>query len=120
MGETDHVLSIEADNPLKGWPDAFWCDGVRHRINVRPSLTALSFEQPFKVDGRAAVLVMSKMQRREAYGPRFKATLRTLLTLRIWRLDDALRAVDPWRYELLINGQVVALQPTAAQDGNSG
>jgi hypothetical protein len=107
---TDHVLVIEPENRLKGWPDGFSCDGVRFPIKIALSLTAVRFEQPFEIGGHPATLVMSKARRRDAWWPRFKAALGMGLTGRIYRAAEAANAVDPWKYEVLVEGQPLAPQ----------
>ncbi len=107
---THHRVVIEPENRLKGWPDAFLCDGVRYPIKIPLSLTAVRFEQPFEVGGRPATLVMSKARRRDAWWPRFKAALWMGLTGRIYRAAEAANAVDPWKYEVLVRGQPVEPQ----------
>jgi hypothetical protein len=105
---TDHLVAIEPENRWKGWPDAFSCDGVRYPIKIPLSLTAVRFEQPFEIDGHPATLVMSKVRRRDAWWPRFKAALWAQATGRVHRMVDAVSAVDPWTYEVLVDGQHVA------------
>jgi hypothetical protein len=105
---TDHLVVIEPENRLKGWPDAFSCDGVRYPIKIPVSLTAIRFEQPFEIGGHPATLVMSKARRRDAWWGRFKAALWMGLTGRNYRAAEAANAVDPWKYEVLVGGQRVA------------
>ena len=107
---TDHLVVIEAENRLKGWPDAFSCDGVRYPIKIPLSLTSVRFEQHFEIGGHPATLAMSKARRRDAWWPRFKAALWMGLTGRLHRAADAANAVDPWNYEVLVDGQPVAPQ----------
>jgi hypothetical protein len=110
IGGIDHVLVIEPENRSKGWPDAFSCDGVTYPIKIPLNLTAVRFEQPFEVGGHSATLVMSKARRRDAWWARFKAALWMGLTGRSHRAAEAANAVDPWKYEVLVEGQPLAPQ----------
>jgi len=101
----DHVVEIEQDDPMKGWPDAFHVDGQRCPIKLPFWLTARRFEFPFEIAHHPAMLIMSRRPRSETFWPRFKAAFLGRLRGGMGSAVQAANAVDPWSYEVLVDGK---------------
>jgi hypothetical protein len=108
LEDGEHFVFVGPDNPTTGWPKAFSCDAREYPIKIAFK-RGRRFEFPFPIGQHSGVLVMSKAQP-PPYLTAFKAALAS-----IWRGPsasvDAVQALRPWGFELLVDGQPVSSGP---------
>jgi len=106
---TDHVVTLGPDNPLKGWPNAFTCDGHEYPIHIAFK-RGRRFESPFSIGSHPAVLVMSKAAR-PPFWTRFKTALGGNVRGGTFASVEAVSALTPWQYELIVDGRSIDPAP---------
>jgi hypothetical protein len=102
---TDHVVAVRPNSWWKGWPSAFTCDGREYKIHIAFRL-GRRFEFPCSVGSHPAVLVMSRAAP-PPFWTRFKVALGAAWRGRSLAGREAVNALTPWQYELLVDGRSV-------------
>jgi hypothetical protein len=105
LEDGEHVVSVGPDNPVTGWPKVFSCDGREYPIKIAFK-RGRRFEFPFPIGMHSGVFVMSK-----AAPPPYFTAFKAALAAR-WRGGpsasiDAVQALRPWEFELLVDGRAI-------------
>lgn len=112
LEDGEHFVSVGPDNAMTGWPKAFSCNGREYPIKIAFK-RGRRFEFPFLIGQHSGVLVMSK-----AAPPPYLSAFKAALAAR-WRggpsaMVDAVQALRPWGFELLVDGQPIGSGPDAS------